>query len=227
MTALAGKRVLVAGGTGDVGEGIVRALLGAGASVIVPARSPAKAERLRAGLPDAAGLTTVPGEAGVPEAASAVAAMVQADGPLDGVVASLGGWWQGPPLTEVTPDVWHELIANNLTSHFAVARAFVPLLRAGGVFVQVLGGAAAYPAPNSSLVSITAAAVAMMGRVMQAELGAAVQVRQIQVNSFVATRSRKAADPSWVTADEVGETAAGLIAGTLPGELTVHLNAKP
>jgi NAD(P)-dependent dehydrogenase (short-subunit alcohol dehydrogenase family) len=38
MTDLKERRVLVAGGTGDIGEAIARALFGRGAMVMVPAR---------------------------------------------------------------------------------------------------------------------------------------------------------------------------------------------
>jgi len=47
---LSGRRVLVPGGTGGVGEGIVRAYLDAGADVVVPTRSEARGAELRAAL---------------------------------------------------------------------------------------------------------------------------------------------------------------------------------
>ena len=47
MAELEGKNVVVAGGTGRVGEGLVRSFLLEGAQVIVPVRSTAKDQRLR------------------------------------------------------------------------------------------------------------------------------------------------------------------------------------
>jgi 3-oxoacyl-[acyl-carrier protein] reductase len=47
---LAGRRVLVPGGTGGVGEGVVRAFLAAGADVVVPTRSDARGAELRQAL---------------------------------------------------------------------------------------------------------------------------------------------------------------------------------
>jgi NAD(P)-dependent dehydrogenase (short-subunit alcohol dehydrogenase family) len=50
MAQLEGKNVVVAGGTGRVGEGLVRSFLMEGARVIVPVRSTSKEQRLRSYL---------------------------------------------------------------------------------------------------------------------------------------------------------------------------------
>ena len=213
MTITSHPRVLVAGGTGDVGEGIVRALLDRDFAVVVPVRAKVKADRLLAAIGDAERLTLVDGDVGRFEGAEAVAAAVAASAPLKAVVASLGGWWQGGPLVGASVEDWHQIIADNLTSHYAAARAFVPLLQqSGGTYVQILGAAAEFPVPNSSLVSITAAAVAMLGRSLDAESeGTGVRVRQIMIATLVATRSRPASQATAVSAEEVGALAAELI----------------
>lgn len=215
MTTLQGKRIFVAGGTGDVGVGIVGVLVDQGASVVVPARSAAKGDQLRLSV-SGQGLQIIHGDVGTVQGAADIAAQI--NGPLDGVVASLGGWWQGPALTSVSAEDWDAIIAGNLTSHFAVAKAFVPLLEArGGGYVQILGAAAEYPVPGSSLVSITAAGVAMMGRLLAAEhADKAVQFRQVMIASIVATRARAVVDPNWVTAADVGEVVAEIL--TRPNE---------
>lgn len=41
------SKILIAGGTGALGEGIVRTLLQQGAHVLVPTRDPQKVEKLR------------------------------------------------------------------------------------------------------------------------------------------------------------------------------------
>lgn len=51
---LSGRRVLVAGGTGGVGEGVVRRYLAAGAKVIVPTRTAQRGEQFRRLLGDTA-----------------------------------------------------------------------------------------------------------------------------------------------------------------------------
>jgi len=215
MTRLQSKRFLIAGGTGDVGSGIVGVLLAQGAEVVVPARTAEKADRLRAEV-GGDRLVIIEGDVGTVEGAGRIAE--QLTSPLDGVVASLGGWWQGPPLTAVPAADWDAILAGNLTSHFAAARAFVPLLQARrGAYIQILGAAAEYPVPGSSLVSITAAAVAMMGRLMAAEHAeGTVRFRQVMIASIVATRARDVIDASWVTAEDVGRVVADIL--THPGQ---------
>jgi len=52
MGMLDGKTALIAGGTGGVGEGIVRAFLSEGATVIVPSRSSDRLQQLTDQLED-------------------------------------------------------------------------------------------------------------------------------------------------------------------------------
>lgn len=228
MPDLKGMRILVAGGTGDVGAGVVAVFLAQGADVIVPSRSAEKTAQLRQGLDATDHLTVLPGEVGSVAGAVEVARAVRAIGPLDGVVASLGGWWLGSPLIDVDATTWDAMLASNLTSHFATAKAFVPLLKEkGGTYVQFLGAAAEFPVPGSSLVSITAAAVAMLGRTLRGETGqSSVRVRQIMIESLVATRARTVGDPAWVTAAEIGALASQMIAGRMAGEDLVRMRAR-
>lgn len=213
MTSLSGKRIVVAGGTGDVGAGIVESLLKAGARVVVPVRSRAKGERLAGDLGHPEGLILADGEFGPGEPSAALMRTILAHGPIDGAVASLGGWWQGAPLTQVPSSDWDGLLRNNLTSHLLAAQALLPALAGRSPFVQILGAAAEYPIPGSGPISITAAAVGMMGRVLAAE---GALVRQVMIAAFVSTRTRRSDDPGWIGVEEVGAAVTGLIAD--PGE---------
>ncbi len=214
---LIGKRAVVAGGTGEVGEGIVRQLALAGASVIVPARSEAKLDvvRLRLGE-ERQRVHGIVGEFATLPDACEVRGRILEGGPVDVVVASLGGWWQGGTLPEVAMEDWDRVIENNLTTHFVVARTYIPLLhgREGSHYIQITGGACEMPIPNSSLISITAAGVRMLGRMLETELRASViRISQVEIDSPVASRSRPDAQPSWVTADEVGEMVVRILTG--------------
>ena len=112
MTAaadLTGRRVLVPGGTGGVGEGIVRAYLAAGADVVVPTRSSARADGFRAVLGAAATerLHLVVQEYGTFADAETLAATMQERlGGIDDVVAPIGGWWAGKRLAEIDDADW-------------------------------------------------------------------------------------------------------------------------
>jgi hypothetical protein len=62
--------------------------------------------------------------------------------------------------------------------------------------------------PNSGVVSILAHAQMIMGEVLAAE-NKRVGVHTVVLRSIIATRARKKAGPSWITAREVGEPAHG------------------
>lgn len=57
-------------------------------------------------------------------------------GGLDGVVANVG-FGSGQGLSGTTPEMWDDLFALNIRSHFLVARAAMPLLDDGSAFVFI------------------------------------------------------------------------------------------
>ena len=64
--SLADCTTLVAGGTGNVGRHVVRALLERGATVVVPSRSPARLDALHAAVGPAADRLVAPGIGAAP-----------------------------------------------------------------------------------------------------------------------------------------------------------------
>jgi NAD(P)-dependent dehydrogenase (short-subunit alcohol dehydrogenase family) len=74
----------------------------------------------------------------------------EAFGGLDGVVANVG-YGHGKGLEGTTPELWDDIFAMNVRSHFLVARAAMPLLAEDGAFVFI-GSAAGtrFPAYDSS-----------------------------------------------------------------------------
>ncbi len=208
---LTGRRVLVPGGTGAVGEGVVRAYLSAGADVVVPTRSAGRAAELRALLGDAASAhlhlvehdyTTFAG------AESLVATMIDSLGGVDDVVAPVGGWWAGKTLWEIGSDDWDAAFVGLATAHMAIARAVLPHLGGEGAYAVVVGRSASYPVPSSGLVSMEQAAVLMMQRVLAAEAGDRARVFALVLGPV---RSRVVAgEPTWVGADEIGAVTVAL-----------------
>nr|WP_221377911.1 SDR family NAD(P)-dependent oxidoreductase [Actinoplanes polyasparticus] len=97
----AGRRVLIPGGTGGVGEGVVRACLAAGAQVVVPTRSERRAAEFRRILGAAASdrLQVVVHDYTTLEGAERLVAGLGE--PLDDVVAPIGGYWGGRPLQAI------------------------------------------------------------------------------------------------------------------------------
>ena len=226
MQDLNGRRIAVAGGTGDVGVGIVAELTEAGAEVIVPARSPQKAEALRDGLAAPQRLSVIEGELGDEAAVARLRGALEERGPIDGVVASLGSWLAFGPLAETTLEEVDRAYRSLLRSHLAFARAVAPLLD-GGTYVVVNGGASLAPAPGSSAVSIMTRGLTMLPEVIEAE-HPTIRVHTLLLSAIVATRARQDPDPSWITAREVGAAAAWFFSplGALTAGGTVTLNAR-
>jgi 3-oxoacyl-[acyl-carrier protein] reductase len=211
MARLDGTVAVVAGGTGTVGEGIVRAFLREGAAVIVPSRTQQALDRLRGYLAGAAldRLTGLVGNvADVTDAGRLRDEVLGRFGRIDAVVASLGGTWEeGLKLVDVPMETWRKYWESNLTPHYVAARTFLPALaRHKGSSYTLLGGLSAVTViPNYSVVGINSAGQLMMAKVLMEEMkDTGVRINQVMFG-YINTRARAAyAKPEWVTADEVG-----------------------
>lgn len=207
--------VLVAGGAGAVGEGIVTALLDAGATVAVPSRDRHRLDDLRDRAGGADRLLGVVGDVAEPADAGRLRdEVVGTLGPPDAVIAAIGGWASGPKLADTALTEWDAILARNLRTHQVVASTYVPLLRGrpGATYGVIVGDTALQPAAGAGPVSVTAAAELMAARV----LGVEERESGVQVLAFVLapviTRKRPSGRPEWLTAREVGEVVASRIA---------------
>lgn len=194
------RRIAVGGGTGDIGIEIVRALLLAGADVVVPARDPRKAETLRSFVSHSARLTILDG---FPVDDTSAERIGKAIGEIHGAVASLGGWHQGGPLARLPLADWNATATGNLASHFLFAKAVIPRIPPGGQYVMLNGAAALSPVPGAGHVSVMAAAQLMLGAALRQE-NQRLLFHTLMLNSLIATRARPNPDPSWVTAEDIG-----------------------
>jgi NAD(P)-dependent dehydrogenase (short-subunit alcohol dehydrogenase family) len=129
---LAGRTALVTGGYSGIGVEVVRALAGAGASVLVPARRPSMAsaavaeiEGVEVGALDLADQASVASYAG---------ALVAAGRPIDVVIGNAGV--MACPETRVGPG-WELQLATNHLGHFALVNRLAPLLGPGSRVVSV------------------------------------------------------------------------------------------
>ncbi|MEW6735804.1 MAG: SDR family oxidoreductase [Acidobacteriota bacterium] len=211
MGKLDGSIAVIAGGTGTVGEGIVRAFLREGATVIVPSRSSEKIVALCNYLSEVNtdNLITLIGNIGEPAGAEKILEeILNRYGKIDAMVASLGGSWEkGLPITKVPIDTWREYWENNLTAHFVAAKVFLPVLANNpGSSYTLLGGLSAVLAiPYYSPVAVNSAGQLMMAKILIEEMKeSGVRINQVMFG-FINTRERAAyARQEWVTADEVG-----------------------
>lgn len=211
LSDLTGHRVLVPGGTGGVGEGVVRSFLAAGAVVAVPTRSDARSREFRETVGAAASdnlrllvhdYTTFTG-------ADELAEQVEQDlGGIAHVVAPIGGWWAGRHLSQITEADWQGAFVELATTHMAVLRAVLPRMRANGSYTVIVGDSASFPFPSSGLVSMEQAAVLMMQRVALVE---SASDRRLFALVLGPVRTRFTGDASsGVTAVHVGNVAVAL-----------------
>lgn len=210
-------RTLVAGGTGGVGTGIVRALLERDGTVVVPSRSQDSLDDLRARLDDPGdALVGVVGDLGDRAGAAAVA---ERAGALDHAVVSVGGWWSGPPARELDPDELDRVLAMGLHAHLFAAQALLPSLDgvAGATYLMINGGGALAPVAGSSAVVVSAAAQLMLARALEVEQpDEGATVRSVLLMTPIVTHTRPEGRDGWLTADEVGDRVVALQAD--PGD---------
>lgn len=224
MDSLNGKTVVVGGGTGGVGEGIVRVCMNAGATVIVPFRNEAKLKRLQEyveGLPSGE-LVPVNARLDDEESMEQFNQTLRArNDTIDLAVACLGGWYYGYSLHRMPTSDWFSVMNNNLTTHFLFMRAVLSVLheKNHGCYFMINGGASKLVAPDSGIISIVAAAQKMMTKVLSQEaFGTNVRVHGVVAFNPVKTRDRMGdMVDEWLTAEEVGQYVVKLFQKDLKG----------
>ena len=219
---LTGKTVLVIGGSGGVGEGVVRTLVEDGARVVATGRDGARLDALRGHIVGREGdgeLITEILDAGGADLAQQAARLAARFGSFDGVVISVASWGeQGrKPALSLNDAEWDRLIEGNLTSVFKLLRAFVPHTKPTGMVAQLNGMSADLPFPGAAGVALSAAATKSLTRTIAAELaGRGPRVYQV-VLGVVRTRARHEAgvdDARWLDSEQIGAHLAELLSGT-------------
>ncbi|TYB59513.1 SDR family oxidoreductase [Nonomuraea sp. PA05] len=174
MRGLAGKRVLISGGSSGIGAATARRFLEEGARVVLGGLDPAEVDKTVAEL---SGLGEVSGIAGDVSTEADVTRLVQGAvetlGGLDVLINNAGTAWREPFL-EITPEHWDTIMAVNLRGMFLVAQAVARHLveqGTGGVILNMsstngLGGEADYAHYNASK-----GGVLLLTRTMAVELG--------------------------------------------------------
>jgi NAD(P)-dependent dehydrogenase (short-subunit alcohol dehydrogenase family) len=166
---LTGKRAVVTGATKGIGRSIALALAGAGADVAVNARSEADLAALKAEI-EGAGRRALAIACDVTDA-GAVAQRL-AGGVLDAwasvdILVNNAGNAGSAKFLNHPDELWHRMLAINLTSVYTVTRAFVPAMieqRAGRIISVAsiagkVGGKyiAAYTASKHGVIGLTRA----------------------------------------------------------------------
>jgi NAD(P)-dependent dehydrogenase (short-subunit alcohol dehydrogenase family) len=138
--ALAGKRIVVIGGTAGLGLSAVKAFVAAGARVVAVGLKPENVASAQREVGKDA--TILCGDASVADTAvSAVAKTVETFGGLDGLYHVAGGSgrrWGDGPLHEISDEGWDATLKLNLTSLFYSNRAAVRQFLAQGAGGTIL-----------------------------------------------------------------------------------------
>ncbi len=159
-SALDGRVIAVAGGTGNVGPTVVRRLAAAGARTCVCGRD-------RGSLDELAAEIESPIDTDVVDLLDATATRSWADdlasrhGHVDGLVQLVGGWRGGTPIEEAPLEDWDVLSTLLVRTLQHATQAFTPHLIASGHgrFVVIGAGQASAPThPNASYAAAKAAA---------------------------------------------------------------------
>lgn len=208
------KTTVVIGATGDVGSGIVAALLRDGGRVIAIGRDAARLAAWRTEMPDDGELIVVTGCVDTDADAARTAADVRAIGVPDTVIVTVNGPVVPTAVADLTSEELARALADNLLLHHAATRAFLPLLPRDGVLLGIGGGMADVVYPGMAATSMNQAAQ----RVLYHYLAGAPEaegrhVRELMLCSMIAgKRTAAIAEPHWITADEVGSHVVAVLA---------------
>jgi NAD(P)-dependent dehydrogenase (short-subunit alcohol dehydrogenase family) len=209
-----GRTVLVAGGTGGLGNAVSLAFLEEGARVVVTYRK----EEEYADLKKTAGVKAAALEGFLVDvtderaAAELVAGIVARHGRLDALVNTVGGYVGGVTLWELETKVFDAMLSLNLRSGYALARAVLPamLKQRHGSIVNVAAKAAFdHGAGASAYAASKAAAVAMMDSLAADVKGTGVRVNSI-LPSIIDTAVNRRAMPNadftfWPKPEEIAQ----------------------
>jgi NAD(P)-dependent dehydrogenase (short-subunit alcohol dehydrogenase family) len=210
----ANKVVVIAGGTGGLGNAVSRAFLEEDAKVMVTYRKEEEFAALKQGAgAKAAALEGFALDLTDERATSEfVGRVLSRHGRVDALVNTVGGYAGGVTLWELETKVFDAMLSLNLRSGYALARAVVPamLKQKHGAIVNVAAKAAFdHGAGASAYAASKAAAVAMMDSLAAEVKGTGVRVNSILpsiIDTAVNRRAMPQADfATWPKPEEIAQ----------------------
>ncbi|MCO5969149.1 SDR family NAD(P)-dependent oxidoreductase [Actinoallomurus soli] len=215
---LAGKVVVVTGGSRGIGARTARAFAAQGAEVCAVGRDTEALARVVAGIARDGGVAIdVAADVTDSAALGAVRDQVEARlGPVDVLAAFAGGQGFPAPSAELTEERWREVLDSDLTSVFLTIRAFLPgmLERGRGSIITMSSAAGRQPSRANLAYGVANAGLVMLTRHLATEVGP----RGVRVNciapSAIATEKVQARMPAEVRAQVAATHPLGRIGTT-------------
>ncbi len=199
---LAGKKVVVVGGSSGIGLATAELAKSQGAEVVIASRSAAKLEPVAARLKIAAIPADVTSD-------QSVAELFKRTGPVDHVVLTAAQLRTGPFKTVAMEDV-RATMEGKFWGAWRVAREAE--IRAGGSLTLVTGFLSVRPRPNSAIISAANGALESLARALALELA---PVRVNAVSPGVIDTPIRAAMPEAARKEMLAKTAAALPVGRI------------
>jgi 3-oxoacyl-[acyl-carrier protein] reductase len=133
LTSIAGRSVIVTGGSKGIGRGIARVFAAKGARVMIAARGEADAAKVVAEIRAAGGAAECVAcdVSDWAQVQTMVAATVAAFGGVDALCANAGIFPQ-VKLVDMTPEDWDHVMGTNLRSAFLCVKACIPVFEKAG-----------------------------------------------------------------------------------------------
>jgi NAD(P)-dependent dehydrogenase (short-subunit alcohol dehydrogenase family) len=196
----AGKVVVVTGGTGGLGSAVSTAFLDAGATVVVTYRSQPEYDALANAFTGKASIgarleglrVDVTDETASKQFIDGVFAR---RGRVDAMVNAIGGYTGGSALWDTDSGALDRMLALNLRSGYALARAATPrmIAQGHGAFVNIAAKAGVeHPAGAAVYAASKAAALAMMDSLAADVAGTGVRINSVMPSIIDTDANRRA-----------------------------------
>ena len=201
---LDGKVVLIAGGTGALGQTVTPTFSKAGATVLLLSSAAPPAQP---GVP----LTLQADVTDEDSVRRAVTQAIKQAGRIDCLVNMAGGFAPGR-VAETEAALWQKMLSLNLTAAFLLSKAVAPhmLKRGSGRILHVAARAALEPFPGAAAYVVAKSGLVALIRVLALELaGSGVTANGVLPTTIDTPANRKSmpdADPSkWVRPESIAQ----------------------
>ena len=202
---LNGKVVLIAGGSGALGQTVAPAFTRAGARVITVDRHAPPAQIASGSAMNA----DVADEADVQRLVNDV---IRETGRIDALVNLVGGFATGR-VEETDTALWHRMLTMNVTAAFLLSKAVLPhmVARGTGRIMHVAAWAAVEPFPGAAAYIVSKTSLLALIKVLALELsGSGVTVNGVLPNTIDTPANRASmpqTDPStWTRPESIADT---------------------